>query len=160
MSEGPRNVLSWFKMLLLTCLAFLAPVKPLMVGAIVLVALDSITGVFAAHRRGEPITSAGFRRTITKGTVYTLAILASYVAEKMLLDHAVPVAKLVAGAIGVTEIKSCLENCGSALGMPVFRALMAKFGSVNDEAVIQPAAEKPVVPARARRSRRPRGEGR
>lgn len=125
-------LLHWGKMLALTTLAFLVPIKPLMIGAMVMVIFDTITGILAARKRGERISSAGLRRTVTKALIYTLAILSGHVAEKLLLESLVPVARLVAAAIGAVEIKSILENAQTVLGMTLFQSIMSKLGSNND----------------------------
>lgn len=127
-----------------TCAAFLAPAKPLFIGSMVMVAIDFITGIIAAHKRGEPVTSAGLRRTVTKALIYTLAIISGLVAQKLLLEDLVPAAKLIAGCIGVVEIKSVLENCQTILGMSLFEAIMSKFGSNNDLRSVVPVSKTTV----------------
>lgn len=122
----------WAKMLLLSCVAFMAPAKPLFVGALVMVFTDAFVGVFASHRRGEPITSAGFRRTVVKLACYSTAIVAGFVFQVLMLDNAVPVAKVVAAAVGTAELKSVLENISDILGMPLAKMIMEKLGSLND----------------------------
>lgn len=132
----------WAKIVGLSVLAFVLPIKPLLIGSMVMVLLDCLTGIMAARKRGEKITAAGLRRTVTKLAVYTLAIVSGSVAEKMLLDALVPVAKLVAGAIGIVEIKSVLENAQTVLGMTLFQALMARLGGPTDPKAV---AEKAVA---------------
>lgn len=125
--------MTWVKAAALSLLAVLAPVKAMLLAALALTALDAVLGVLAARKRAERITSAGLRRTISKGLVYTLAIIAGHVAGTYLLGGLVPVASLVAGAIGIVECKSCLENASAAAGHDLFRAAIAKLGSQNDK---------------------------
>jgi phage-related holin len=132
MPSNTSTVAEWLKSVLFAATAFVAPTGPLLLAALVAVAFDSVTGVWAAAKRHEKISSAGFRRTITKGLIYSLAIISGYVIQVTLLADKLPISNLVAAAIGVTELKSILENCSSILGMPLFRAVMAKLGSKND----------------------------
>jgi phage-related holin len=123
---------TWMKTLLFSMLAFLLPVKPLLIGAMVMTAIDLVTGLMAARKRGERISSGGLVRTVTKSLVYSCAIIAGFTVEKLMLDSIMPVAKFVAGAIGIFEMKSVLENVSTVLGVPIFKALMDKLGSKND----------------------------
>lgn len=126
------HILSWSKGIAIASLAVLAPARPLFLAAMALVALDTLTGVMAARKRGVRISSAGFRRTLAKATAYTLAILCAFVAGNWLLGSGIWVAKLVSGAIGVTEATSCLENCSTIAGQDLFRAVISKLTSKND----------------------------
>lgn len=130
--ERGVTLLTWFKCVLLSVFSFVAPIKPLMIGSLVAVLFDTVTGVMAARKRGERISSAGLRRTISKGFVYSATILVGYVIQHTLMDDVLPVAKLIAGAIGAVELKSCLENASVVLGQPLFKALLGKLGSAND----------------------------
>lgn len=136
--------MSWVKAVICTFGALIAPVKPLLIASLVMVVLDSVSGIMAAKKRGEKITSAGLRRTISKGLVYTVAILAAFVAEKYLLSELLPVSKLAAGAIGLVELKSCLENLNVVAGGNLFSAIVSKLGSKNDktQAAVSEVAEK------------------
>lgn len=128
-----HHLTKWFDALLLVMVGFLAPTRPLLIGSIVMVCIDAVLGVMAARKRKELISSAALRRTISKGLVYSLAIIAAFVAQTLLLDNRIKVAHLVAAAIGVVEAKSCLENANAILGVPVFKMLMSKIGSSNDK---------------------------
>lgn len=125
--------MAWLKAFGLSMLAVVSPAKSLFIAALALTGMDLLSGVAAAVKRGERISSAGGRRTITKGLVYCLAILAAFVAEKFLLADLVPASKLVAGAIGCVELKSCLENLNTVAGGSLFKSIVDKLGSSNDQ---------------------------
>lgn len=129
----------WLKAFALSTVALLAPVKPLLVAGIVLVIIDTLTGIMAAMKRKQKITSAGLRRSVGKSLVYTLAILGSFVAETWLIGGLVPVTKLVAGALGVVELKSILENLDVVSGGSLFKSIISKLGSKNDKSADEPA---------------------
>ncbi len=121
----------WFKAAALVSLAFFAPIKMLLIVAILLSLVDAVTGTLAARKRGEAITSAGFRRTVGKMLIYQIAIIAGYLIE-LLMSGALPVSKLTAGCIAVAEGKSCLENLDAINGTSVFKTIVDKIGSKND----------------------------
>jgi hypothetical protein len=122
----------WIKAFALSALALAAPAKPLFIAAIVLVILDTISGVMSALKRGEPIRSAGLRRSVAKALVYEVAILSAFIAEKWLLADLLPASKLVAGAIGAVELKSVLENLNTVAGGSLFGSIVGRLGSAND----------------------------
>ena len=112
-------------------IAALAPIHAVLVSVGVVIFADLFTGVWAAHKRGERINSAGLRRTISKMFVYSLAIILGFIIETYLLNGLLPISKIAAGLIGVTEGLSIFENLNSISGNNVFKSLIDKLGSVN-----------------------------
>lgn len=100
--------------------------------AAVLIVMDLILGVWAARKRGEPITSAGLRRTITKLCVYELGVIVAFLGEHFLLSDSIPLIKLAGAAIALVEIKSIVESLNDINGSPVFASLISALGSKND----------------------------
>lgn len=123
---------TWGHGLLLSALAAIAPIKAAVIVCGILVLADTITGIGAAAKRGEPIRAARMRRVVTKTLIYQAAILTSFLCERYLLDGTLPLSKLVSGIVGVVEMKSILENLDSISGGPLFQAVMGKLGSPND----------------------------
>lgn len=113
-------------------LAILAPIKAVMITVGVLIFVDLISGTWAAKKRNEPITSAAFRRTLSKMLIYQVAVISGFLVEHYILQGDIPVSKIIAGFIGLVELKSVLENGNTILGTDVFKALIAKLGSKND----------------------------
>lgn len=103
--------------ILISTVAVFATVRPLVVVVSLLIFSDTITGILAAHKRGEKITSQGFSRTISKLFFYNLAIVLGFLMEKFVLLEVVPVVKAIVLVIGVTEFKSFLENFESITGI-------------------------------------------
>ena len=117
---------------LLSVLAVFAPIQPLLITVGVLIAADTVTGIIAAYKRGEEIKSSGLSRAITKLFVYQVVIITGFLLEKyMLSDLGVPIVKLLAGVIGVTELKSLLENSESVTGVDLLKIKKA-LTSKND----------------------------
>jgi hypothetical protein len=125
--------MEYLKALALSILAVLAPIKTVMIVTGVLIFADLILGILAARKRGEPITSAALRRTVSKMIAYQVAIITGFLCEKYLIEDAIPVTKLIAGMIGVVEMKSILENSDTVNGDSVFGSIIKKLGSENDK---------------------------
>ena len=117
----------------LAIIVIFAPIKAMILSALFLTVCDGVLGVMAAHKRGEAITSAGFRRTISKILIYELAICMAYIAQHYLTGDAIPVSSVVAGFVGITEFKSCMENLNDVSGGQLLKALLQKLGSINDK---------------------------
>jgi hypothetical protein len=117
--------------LAISAFAVLAPIHTILLTVGITIFGDLVTGVWAANKRGEKISSAGLRRTISKIVVYNLAIVLGFIIEKYLLGDILPVSKIAAGLIGATEGLSIFENLNSISGNNVFKSLIDKLGSVN-----------------------------
>lgn len=113
--------------------AVLAPVKPTLIAVGVLIVADLISGLIAAAKKKEPITSAGLRRTVTKMFVYQMAVVTGFIAETYLIGDLVPVTKIVSGMIGVVELKSVFENLNIISGQNLLKQIIEKLGSNNDK---------------------------
>ena len=124
--------------------AVFAPIRAVMLTTGVLIFADLITGMWAAHRRGEEITSKGISRTLAKIFLYEMALAISYLVHQYMVGDSLPADKLVAGLIGLVELKSILENMNTINGSQVFSAVI-------DRAL---AAERKVEKPRPRRRRR------
>ena len=120
------------KHFLLSLLAVFSPIKPLMAAVAFLIIADTITGVIAAYKRGEEIRSSGFSRVIVKLFVYQIVIVTGFLMEKYIVpDLGMPIVKILAGVIGITEFKSLIENVESITGVDLLKIKKA-LGSQND----------------------------
>ncbi len=124
---------SWYKALFVSICAVFAPIQPMLITVGVLVGADLIFGLIAAYKTKEPITSAGIRRTVTKSFVYLSSVMLGYIAEHYLIGDLIPVSKLIAGVIGVVEMKSILESADKINGGSLFKSIITKLGSENDK---------------------------
>lgn len=107
-------------------ISFILPIAPFLYLTIAIVLVDMVTGIRAAKKRGEKITSAGFSKTVEKFVLYTLAILLSEGIRNVLFE-ALPITYVVTTIIVLTEFKSILENIESVTGVPFLEALKKKF---------------------------------
>lgn len=55
-----------------------------------------------------------------------------YVAEHFLMGDILALSKLIAGTIGIVEMKSILESADIINGGSLFKTIVSKLGSQND----------------------------
>lgn len=120
------------KYLAVSILAILSPIIPMLITVFILIVLDLITGIWAALKRSEKITSGGIRRTITKIFVYDIAILSGLLIQKYLIYDSLPIIKLIGGIIASVEGLSIYENLNVIYGSNIFKKIINIFGSPND----------------------------
>ena len=124
--------MTWSKAACLSLLAFLAPVKALLISCIFLCLTDCITGVLIAYRAGgwEAVTSAELRRTFSKAILFMLGIILAHVFDTVFFkkEFLVPI---VSGGIGVLEARSIYENLNILSGTNLFKSTIAMIGSKN-----------------------------
>ena len=118
------------KMIIAAASVFL-PIKAALITILVLVLCDLILGVWVAMKSRQPITSCGRRRTLIKLVIYELALMLGYLAETFLIGEQVPVCKLVSAFVGLTEIKSIMENLNEIGGGSLFTALLSKLNPTD-----------------------------
>ena len=104
-------------------LSYFTPAFPLMMAICFFIISDFFTGILAAKKRGEEITSKKMRPTITKGIGYMIAILVAHVFGNVFLTG-FEVLKIVAGLIAFIEIKSLDENFRTITGKSLFKQFM------------------------------------
>ena len=121
----------WAVNVALALLAVFAPAQGMMITALMLVVADLITGILASKKQKKRITSAGLQRTIVKTFVYETAIILGFLTEVYLLNHSMPISNMIAGLIGLTELKSCLENIDIIGGKGLLKQVIGKLGSKN-----------------------------
>jgi len=106
----PTWLLRLIESVIAALIAIFAPIGPMLLTCGMLVIVDMITGMMAARKRKEPITSRKMKSTIVKGLVYQVAIVMAFLVETYLAQHSIPVLNITATIIGVTELKSVYEN--------------------------------------------------
>lgn len=122
---------STLRKLVLSVLIVLAPIHPVMVTALLLVIVDLITGIMAAKKRREKITSEKLRRSITKLFIYQTTIVLGFLTETYLTGGIVPLSKIISSFIGLTEMKSLMENLNVVSGGSLLKALIKKLNAAK-----------------------------
>lgn len=99
------------KNILIALLVFFTPIREATYTIAALISLDTITGVWAAKKRGETFSSSKFSNSIAKIFVYDTLLIMAFALETYMIPY-VPCTKLVMAYIAVTEFTSLLENAG------------------------------------------------
>lgn len=125
-----NGVIKWVKPLIISSIAIFAPIKSLLLTSGLMIIVDLITGIIAARKRNEPITSSGLRRTLTKFFVYEIALMLAFLAEHYMSDI-LPFIKMCSGMITIVELTSVYENLNDISGSNLLKSLIDKLGSEN-----------------------------
>lgn len=126
-------MLHYLKLLVLSSVAVLMPIKAVLVAAFVLCLFDLVLGVSAAVRQKQKITSKGLGRSVVKLLVYEIAIIAGFIVQKYLIQDSVPLVNLIGGLIGVTELISVLENVNKINGSNLFAGIIKMLESKSNK---------------------------
>lgn len=120
-------MIQFLKTIALSAIAVFAPAKAVLLTVMALTICDLISGILASIKQQIPITSSGLKRTVVKVAVYQVAALAAFLVEQYLTPVEMPIMKMVTGLIGMTELKSVLENLDIIAGGSIFSSLIAKL---------------------------------
>jgi hypothetical protein len=104
------------KPILVVLWVWLVPIRPALITIMALPIADLILGLMSAKKKGTPITSSGLKRTVAKILMYEVAVTLAFVTQSYLTGDFIPAVHIVAGLIGVTELKSCLEHLDELSG--------------------------------------------
>ena len=100
-------------------LAFLAPVASLLYFTGFVIFADTITGIWASHRKGEKITSQKLKGILPKILLYPLIIVVAHWSETLIPE--IPFVKGATFLLIVLEGKSIEENVSEILGISLFK---------------------------------------
>ncbi|MEA5458702.1 phage holin family protein [Arcicella sp. LKC2W] len=107
---------------------FIAPIADFIILLTFLIIADFITGIWAAKKRNEAITSRGFRSTFLKVATYAICIvLLQYIKILMFSTLNFDVAYAVTLAAIIVELKSLLENAHTITGVDLWAVIKDKI---------------------------------
>ena len=114
--------------LLIAITAILTPAVPIIIFTGVLIFSDTATGVWAAVKRDEKITSRALGRTATKIVLYSAVILLTFGFEVFFpaLQY-VHMGQIASGYICLVELKSIYENVSDITGLDIWSHLVGKI---------------------------------
>lgn len=114
--------------LLIAITAILTPAVPIIIFTGVLIFSDTATGIWAAVKRGEKITSRALGRTATKIVLYSAVILLTFGFEVFFpaLQY-VHMGQIASGYICLVELKSIYENVSDITGLDIWSHLVGKI---------------------------------
>ncbi|KAF0193986.1 MAG: Uncharacterized protein FD166_3612 [Bacteroidetes bacterium] len=117
-----HEVWSFLTTLVMAVVMYLFPIKNFVHLVAILITIDFITGIWASLKVGEKITATRMGKTVNKLLLYSLAIIASYVLQRI-ADDGIGLARICALYIGATELKSIYENISRVFGFDLFGQL-------------------------------------
>jgi uncharacterized membrane protein len=106
--------------------SFFLPIKDFLIFTIFVVFADTVTGIMAARKRGEPITSKGLYRTSQKVVTYFCGIMIFHGAS---ITFQLPsqITYSVSFIIAATELFSISENIKSITGTNIGTIILRFF---------------------------------
>jgi uncharacterized membrane protein len=106
--------------------SFIFPIKHFLIFTIFVVFADTVTGIMAARKRGEPITSKGLYRTSQKVVTYFCGIMIFHGAS---ITFQLPsqITYSVSFIIAATELFSISENIKSITGTNIGTIILRFF---------------------------------
>jgi uncharacterized membrane protein len=106
--------------------SFFLPIKHFLIFTIFVVFSDTVTGILAARKRGEPITSKGLYRTSQKVVTYFCGIMIFHGAG---ITFGLPsqITYSVSFIIAATELFSISENIKSITGTNIGTIILRFF---------------------------------
>ncbi len=106
--------------------SFFLPIQHFLIFTIFVVFSDTVTGIMAARKRGEAITSKGLYRTSQKVVVYFVGIMI-FEGAKNTFSIPVNITYMVAFTIATTELYSIAENIKSMTGVNIGTLILRFF---------------------------------
>lgn len=103
-----------------TLIVFFTPIYAAMIAVLILIMIDTITGIIAARRSKETITSKKFGGVVTKFVIYQTLIIAANLCE-LYLFPLLPFLKISLAFLAITEFGSIGENFQKATGYSILR---------------------------------------
>lgn len=133
--------MSKLHILLMSFVVMLAPAEQAILAVLALSICDLISAIAVSIKnrpQGQSILqtvhSNGIKRTVIKVAVYEVATILAFVVGLYLTGPEVPVMKWVTSLIGLTELKSVLENLDLLSNGSFFKMVTSKIQStISDE---------------------------
>lgn len=140
------TILTILQKFILVILAFLLPIKPVLLTVAVFIAVDTASGVYRAKKRKEGVSSRRLSNIVYKMIAYQAAVILIYILEKNILQDFVALftnmqfiaTKLVAMTLITIELTSINENVKLATGVNLwdrFINALRRAKDVKDELI-------------------------
>jgi phage-related holin len=119
--------------------SFTQDIHSAMIGLLLCITIDTITGFIAAPYRGQIRESAKLSRVVMKIITYFAAAILLHIAENMILPTYVAgtleLSRMAFTIFSALEIYSTFENMYSITGLKAFRILTMNFKRKVEESV-------------------------
>ena len=104
--------------------AILVPLYDVAGALIILIIIDLATGIIASVKNKVKFQWKKIENTFTKVIIYSLILLAGWVIESKIMP-AIPLMRLVAGFLALTELRSILGNFKNIFGLDMWEYIRA-----------------------------------
>lgn len=116
-------------------LAFVAPIQSLLAAMLFVVLFDTLTGIWAARKRGEAVSSRKLSHVLSKLFLYLGIMLVAHAITSTMMPN-IPLVSIVASTVALIEFTSVLENASSILGYDLTKRIMEKIKrKINSESL-------------------------
>jgi len=122
-------IVAWIYKILLSTLAFIAPVNGLMLSIGFLLFIDLILGIMTARKNGIPIQSKELKKTVIKMLLYQVTVISAFILDTYFIQMGSIVVRITALSVGITEAKSIFEHVGTLTGLDIWSVLKDKLKS-------------------------------
>lgn len=116
----------WPEALLLSLVAFIAPIQATMIATGFLLFVDTFTGIWRSRVQRQRITSYKLGNLVAKLILYNTAIVTAFIMQQYLVPL-VPMVSLVSTAISAREGLSIFENISLITGTDFVTFLIDKL---------------------------------
>ena len=126
-------ILKHSEALLISTLAVFAPIRGMVIVALLAVLVDFITGIIAAKKQGIVLESWKMGTSVSRALIYATVICMFFLIQTYLLNNGFQIVNIIAGIIGVKEAYSILENLNKISGNNLFTEALNKLQSINSK---------------------------
>ena len=126
--------------LLSICMAFFLPISGILIMILVLITIDTITGIWKAKKLGDKITSRKLSAIISKLALYEITVIMFFLIDKFILNDiiltffSVPfmLTKVTALVLASIEVMSINENYKIVKGIDLWQSMKLLFARAKD----------------------------
>ena len=120
-------------------ISFTHDIQSAMLGLLICMAADTITGLIAAPYRKERRSSAGLRKVVPKMITYLSAGLLAHICEAMIFptwaSGSLELGRIIFSFFGGIGVMSCFENLKDITGFRAFDYLTLNFKKQLEEKI-------------------------
>ena len=126
--------------LLSICMAFFLPISGILIMILVLITVDTITGIWKAKKLGDKVTSRKLSAIISKLALYEITVIMFFLIDKFILNDiiltffSVPfmLTKVTALVLASIEVMSINENYKVVKGIDLWQSMKLLFARAKD----------------------------
>lgn len=127
-----ETLLAKASLFLIWVLTYFSPTGYVLMVVGFFVMCDTLTGVLAAKREGQSITSKKLGTTISKFIAYMVGVLCGHVFQQVFFPE-FPALKLIGGFIAMIELKSIDENIKRITGYSLLKTATERLESLRSK---------------------------